>query len=897
MLRRSKSILQIYEETKHYDLVITNDAPLATGLNKLVEKPRLDYFSLTPKQIAAKYAVSVFDRIYTKAEIILEITKKTGRPLPMVHQTIEKIFEIWSHTGLLESCENFLTGEKEFLPMLLKYPSVELAMEVFNEDHFGNKNIAVAGYELFTELDKQVLPKRNKSPDRISLFTGEEFKIERTYVFSSANDLINNTVALINNDNADETAVILNNESEYLEIIKTRLVEKGVRCEIRTMISDDIDTRNYLSFIDASFNTSDLKVKEIIFLESLIDISIDRYYSHYYLNGYLKKINKSKLLKELCDIMLSVEKYTYGGLLDKIEFTGQRQLTPELRELLKMLDLSDKKITQANFNLLNYFIKNIDAEISGSREGVLFVNSKNSAFIDRPVTIFVGLDESWTKTYTDKEYIDKKEEEKKNLDKFQILLSQGTEKLMFAVKVRNNLPVIPCYYFNILSGTGIRNFENAFFNPVNVKFPEIKNKFRPVKVNLNKTESKQSEYISPSGLNSFITCPKKYSYSRLIPGEDQNYFLKGNLLHCFAELYFNHPDFVRENFEKIHRDIIGEYGIFLKDMNTGIEKTVFRIGMKAIMMFIDSMNFDKHRLNPPLVHKDNFLFTISGKKKIYSNTEKWIKNPKAGISGKIDLSSDRYIVNYKSGKGSKSNSALLKEFRYAEMAEEKNPDLNFQTIAYLAGTRDSLPGEVINFIYFFFLSNISDIIAGKEDPGKTFTEIKYIPLTFRDYILSKECFDKMSDELMESKKNDILLRTGYEEYRKLIEERFDDKIFFKKDSVTDTFQEAFYNLLLNKLGYSLRDFRKNKDETFLKDIVLPLLLKLYFIRTGEKGEAYIFKDDADEFIKLAKKAIDEINIYQKSDFPNQPIYNLRDVCIKCEFLSLCPGNRLWSANE
>jgi hypothetical protein len=115
--------------------------------------------------------------------------------------------------------------------------------------------------------------------------------------------------------------------------------------------------------------------------------------------------------------------------------------------------------------------------------------------------------------------------------------------------------------------------------------------------------------------------------------------------------------------------------------------------------------------------------------------------------------------------------------------------------------------------------------------------------------------------------------------------------------VINIFQEAFYDLLLNKLGYSLKDFGKKKDETFLKDIVLPLLLKLYYIRTGERGEAYIFKDDADEFLKLAKKAIYEINVYQKSDFPNQPIFELRDVCIKCDYLNLCTGNKLWSSNE
>ena len=896
MLRRSKSILQIYEETKKYDLVITNDAPLATGLNKLIEKPRLEYFSMTPKQIASKYAVTIYDKLYTKAEIILEITRKTGRPLPVVHQSIEKIFDVWNNAGLLENCELHLaSGEIEFLPLLIKYPTVELAMEEFNEDFFGNKKIAVAGFELFTELDRQVLPKRNLFAQNISLFTDEELIIEKTYIFSSANDLINSTVNIINEENADETAIILNNESDYLEILKTRLSEKGIRCEIRSMISDDMDTRNFLSFIDASFNSSDLKVKDIMFLVSFLDLDIDRKHSQYYLSAYLKNINPNAALKEICALMPSIEKITYSSLFDRMEKMFKKEFIPELRGLIDMLDLSGKKISQANFNILNYFIKNIDAEINRSRGGILFVNSKNSAFIDRPVTIFIGMDESWTKTNPDKEYLNKKEEERKNLDKFQILLSQGSEKLMFAVKVLKNLPVIPCYYFNILSGTAVRNFENKFFNPVNIHTPETENKFKPVRVSFLKKDSKPLESISPTSLNSFISCPKKYSYSRMIPAVDQTYFLKGNLLHSFAELYFHHPEYVKDNFDKIHAQITDAYGIFLKEMNTAIEKTVFRIGMKAIISFIDRMNFRKNELNSPELTNNNFLFDLSRKERIFSNTEHWLKNS-GGVSGRIDLASDKYIVDYKSGKNSKSQSSLLKEFRYEKMMEAKNAEINFQTIAYLTAMRDSLPGEIISFIYFFFLSNINDIIAGNENPDKSVAVIRYIPVTFKEYILSKECFDKMNDELL-NKKNEILLKTGYNEYRKLMEAKFDNEIFFNKDSVINLFQEAFYDLLFNKLGYTLNDFGKRKDATFLNDIVLPLALKLYFIRTGEKGEAYIFKDDADKFLLFAKKAIDEINVYQKSDFPNQPLFDLRDVCIKCDFLNLCPGNKLWSGNE
>lgn len=897
MLRRSKNILQIYEETKQYDLVITNDAPLATGLNKLIDAPRLDYFAMTPKQLAAKYAGTVFDKIYPKSEIILEIVKKTGKPLPMVHQSIEKIFEIWNHTGLLDSCEMFLNSEKEFLPLLRDLPTVELAMEMFSEDYLGEKKIAVAGYELFTELDKQVLPKRNLFINKISLFTGEANEIEKTYVFNSANDMINKAVGIINKSNADETAVILNTESDYLEIIKSRLMEKGIKCEIKNKISQDTDTRDFISFIDVSFNSSELKVKEIIFLESLTGEKINRYYSNYYLSGYLEKLSPSKTLMDMCKVISSVEKFTYARLLDKIESAVNRELTPELRGLLELLELSDKKINTENFNMLSYFIKNIDAEISSGKEGVLFVNSKNSAFVDRPVTIFIGLDESWTKTFSDKDYIIKKEEEEKNLDKFQILLSQGDEKLIFAVRVRDNVPVIPCYYFNILCSKDIRNFDNKFFNPVYISSESKVNIFNPVKVKFKKTESNPLDSISPTSLNSFITCPKKYSYSRMIPPENQTYLLKGNLLHNFAELYFNHPEYVKENFEKILQQIMEEYKLFLKDMNTSVEKTVFRIGMNAIMRFLDEKNFTKHKLKIPESNESNILFKLSGKKKIYSNTEKRIWNIKSGMNGKIDLSSGNVIVDYKSGKNTKSNATLLKEFRIGKMSEERNPEINFQTVSYLAGTRDLFPGDEINFTYLFFLSNIADVIAGNDETSNSAADIKYIPLTFKDYLLSRQCFDKLNNDLTVLKENDILQKTGYEEYRRIIEEKFDDEIFFNKDSVINIYQEAFYNHLLCKLGFTLKDFNKRKPETFIKDIILPLLQKLYYIRTGEKGEAYIFKDDADEFIGLAKKAIDEINVFQKSVFPNKPFMDIRDVCIKCEFLNLCTGNKLWSGNE
>ena len=43
---------------------------------------------------------------------------------------------------------------------LYEFDTIESAMENFNEEFYGGKSIAVAGQELFSLLDLEVLPKR-----------------------------------------------------------------------------------------------------------------------------------------------------------------------------------------------------------------------------------------------------------------------------------------------------------------------------------------------------------------------------------------------------------------------------------------------------------------------------------------------------------------------------------------------------------------------------------------------------------------------------------------------------------------------------------------------------------------------------------------------------------------
>ena len=153
MISKSKSISELYEEVKDFDLVITNDAPLATALNKMIDYPRLGYLAMTPRQLASRFAELKYNKVFERYEIVLDITRKTGKPLKLVHQMLDKVFDVWSHCGKLENTELYLSNEeKEMLSYLKEYDCLEKAMDEFDESFYSNKKIAVIGEELFTLL-------------------------------------------------------------------------------------------------------------------------------------------------------------------------------------------------------------------------------------------------------------------------------------------------------------------------------------------------------------------------------------------------------------------------------------------------------------------------------------------------------------------------------------------------------------------------------------------------------------------------------------------------------------------------------------------------------------------------------------------------------------------------
>ncbi len=807
MLKKSKSIEEIYDEVKDYDLVITNDAPLATALNKLVDKPRLGYFAMTPRQIASKYAMVNFSKLYSKAEIILEITKQTGKPLKLIHQSIEKIFDVWNNTGLLESCNLFLGDEKDYLKYMEKFISVEYAMENFNEDFYERKSIAAAGLNLFNELDKQVLPKKGKAADVIELFDNNESenRIEKTYLFTGSNDIINQTIDLITPENETETAIILNTESKYLEVIKSRLISKGINLQIKSYLSEDITTCNILSFMESALSLHELKLSEALFLEAFLGIQFDRKYNQYHFAHYIKLNQKNSPLQRVFEIMSATNSYTFGELIEVLNKSFQVKPREEFVKLVGILELKDKSISEENLNLLKYFISNIDMELERSDKGVLLVNSLNSAFVDRELVFFLGMDESWCRLNPDKPYVEKDKEEEINLSKFQILLSQGVQQYYMALDSKSSSGFIPCYYFNILADRSIESFENSFFNPVNAVFAKADAEKNYIKDKTEPDKIEEIRSISQSDLKNYYLCPKKYEYSKLTSSEEQTHFTKGNLLHAFAEFYFHYPEEASKNFNKILEEMVIRYKVFFKEGNMAAEKTEFEVGMKTIIKFIDSRLFVKDKQEEANEKIDNFLFEMFGKERIYSNTERKFEDHDSGIKGKIDLITGKTIVDYKTGRQNKTDLIMIKEFKPELLTESNIKDVNFQTPAYIAGQRSNFEKEDIEFLYLQLVESRDQILKGNEIEIK-YSYLKYIPVTFKEYILSEEFFNRNITPLLK--------KVGYENYKNFMESNLESVNFYDKDDCEIALQKISADILSNTLGISFRDFKRQKIETF-----------------------------------------------------------------------------------
>ena len=99
------------------------------------------------------------------------------------------------------------------------------------------------------------------------------------------------------------------------------------------------------------------------------------------------------------------------------------------------------------------------------------------------------------------------------------------------------------------------------------------------------------------------------------------------------------------------------------------------------------------------------------------------------------------------------------------------------------------------------LLNLSDYIKGIQDPDKSITTVKYIPETFKRYIISDEFYELLST------KHKVFTVLDHVKYSELIKENFNDIDFYNLDSISGNLEKKRHSEIKLYIQY-LKNYSK-----------------------------------------------------------------------------------------
>jgi hypothetical protein len=95
---RAKPIADLYDAVAAYDLVVVPDAPLASALNRRLDKPHLGPFAITPRRLAAGRREEAEDRV-----AFLELIEHEELDWKRGAYAIGNILQCWEHQGHVDA--------------------------------------------------------------------------------------------------------------------------------------------------------------------------------------------------------------------------------------------------------------------------------------------------------------------------------------------------------------------------------------------------------------------------------------------------------------------------------------------------------------------------------------------------------------------------------------------------------------------------------------------------------------------------------------------------------------------------------------------------------------------------------------------------------------------------
>ena len=659
-IKRLKTIDEIYDEVKGYGLVITNDAPLETALNSRIDTARIGPLAITPRHIAAHLGPIVLGRpLLSDLQLISAVSEETGLGFKQVYSEIQNIREIRSHT--MHDRENLTTSNsRRIYDSYSHMPTLERAMSEFDPDDervawfFQRSNgVAIVGPDLFDDLDKHVNP---TYADCIEIFTSDDFEIGEIREVGNDRQLAENAASLIDPDCADDFAIVMNSNSPIADAVRAALYRRGIHFINSLSVRDLTRVRDYLGFISLSMRYQTLRVRDVKEAYSNFGGTFVRGRESFLLNrqGDEDMKGNSGKLKEAMESIHRGE-MTFAEVRDVLFEPRDR---PLVTMILDELGMSDRKVTPSPVSEMRFAIDNVqnlkhNEQIpEHEKDGVLLADCKNSVFVDRPVVIFLGMEQEWNVPIAGRRYYDSQREAEVVGMRLSALLQQGQRRVYMVNNSKNGKAARPCLTFDLILERKCESFGNVCDTVTRGTWAPETVERMPERGECEMDGSGEfARPFSKSSFNAYASCPRRYLFNQLLPTPERTYTEFGNLIHEFAEFYFCYGGTVREMGVDAFVDLLSDrYAGLSTPLMERFDRDRIRRAMLNVMAYIDSVNADP-KLDVPLGDKrsNRFMETL-GMTHTSDSCETDHRSELHPVHGVFDLYWDGVITDYKTGR-------------------------------------------------------------------------------------------------------------------------------------------------------------------------------------------------------------------------------------------------------
>lgn len=876
-MRRAKSIDELYEEVRDHDLVITNDAALATALNGRIDRPVVGYFAVTPRQLAAHLAAETRGRcLEPELSILRSISEETGLDFRYVHGEVENIREIRRYTADVPKHLHTRNSRRVY-ESLIAHETLERVMADFvpeNSQFFrDHPRVAVIGPELFDDLDKHFNP---PDADIVELFADEYYVPEVAYELGNDRQIAENAVDLIDRDRAQDYAVIINSSSPIADAVRSALYRRHIPFVNALNVRDLAQIRDYIKFVSLALQYETLRVKHV-----------KEIFSNY--NGtfragreefLLSKQGEEDMLKQasrLRGIMESIRGMTFGQVKDEI---CSRSSKIQVGLILDELDLTDSLITPSLVAEMTYAVDSVsdlrhsEQVPENEKNGVLIADCSRSAYVDRPVVLYLGMEQDWNVTVVGKQYLDVEEETEKNALRLTVLMQQGSSRVYCVNTTKNGKPARPCMAFDMILGRPVTTFRDLFAKVVPGRWHRPEQARTPERAEDGDLPAYERGF-SKSSFNAYFCCPRRYLFETVLRTSEQKSSEFGNLIHEFAELYACYPDTVTEMGVDAFVNMISDrYSGLSTPLMEDLDSDRIRCAMVNVMRYLDSRGMLRMPLDIPLEkkkeYKRNRFMIALGLDMTSTACETDFSSTDSPIHGEFDLFRNGTVVDYKTGKALSG-----REIRSKMVMDPVDSYPEFQPMIYLAIAADHSGNGRFEMLYAM------DHDVESADPSFDIERnVRRVTISGRDL---GECMLRSTDilwPLTTSTDQKIRLKSAFAERAREVVDFIATNAETPPESWGD--DRALGSGLVAALG--MKDTKGNIDDACTQAAKVARVVSNGMIWSDTSVE--IPRDTLDGFLQTVAR--------MHEDAVQQSLYGLpaspRVKCKECEYFAACTSD-------